>query len=877
MIRRFFVAFAVGFVCIFGATAARACTDDEIDVLGDGTQCETVKFTVTTTELAADATFQFYMSAKGTFYVDCGGDGILSSSTTDVSGKTITRSNTTGATYTCTYSTASGPDGYDIRFGGIAGTAANKPYSTATTAAASVIRFNVTPTLVARVSGSLGAIFPTRNATYTPRFRDTFSGCTNLTEIPSTLFSGVTGAATSRFYRTFYGCTSLQSIPAGLFDGINAQQTNMFYQTFYNCSGLTGYIPAGLFDKITSYASNMMYQIFYGTGLDTSCSGTTVQYTTIFDGYWNGRVSCVEPYITEIVLNDADATTASNPTTVYLKYGTGWYSDSNATTPISALSTNPTKTGYIFDGYWTVANGSGTQVIDANGGVITTDAILHLEKYGTASPQTVYANWVNNYTVTYSCGDGTGTPPANETATSRKTFNTPTTVNCSRDGYAFSGWLVSGTSDVKTTAFAWNYTEDKTFTAQWGDVKFSVTTTNLSANTTFRFILSVNGTVYIDWGDGTNQVIVRTNTTDTLYEHTYQSAGKYTMGFGAGRPTAYGAVEHAPIRFNSGLGSNVYSEDSRLTSSLIAGISGSLGALFPTIGASGVSNNPSFYRVFRKCVNLEGSIPPNLFAGATRTEQSMFAETFKGCTKLSGQIPAELFASAVGAPERTIFYETFMDCPNLWGEIPEELFATISGAPVYGIFENTFMRCTGLSGTIPENLFSGIVGAPAQYMFSGTFQGTTNLTGYVPRNLFSGITSGTTTNMMTNVFTDSGVWTECPCGTNQYITGFESWWSDRVSCQVGKKSNEHWNNGVCTTDCELGFTTLKTSNNLEYPILTDATGQHNINIGVGGDVCRVPLASGAASNAINVSFGGAIYHATVPDEIVPDGFTGQPE
>ena len=869
--KRVFIALLTIFACAFGATVSYACTSDEIDVLGDGTNCQTAKFTLTTTEIADGGIFQFYMSAKGTFYVDCGAGGALSG--TGASGKTITRSNTTGATYTCTYT--GNTEAKMIRFGGIAGTAANKPYSTANTVAASVIRFNVTPTLVASVSGSLGAIFPTRNATYTPKFRETFSGCTNLTEIPSTLFSGVTGAATYQFYRTFYGCTSLESIPDGLFSGISGTKTYLFYQTFYNCSGLTGYIPAGMFDKITTYSSNMMSNMFYGTGLDTTCSGTTVKYVTGFESYWSSKVSCTEPFVTPVALDDQSATTTSVPTTVYLKYGTGWYSDLNATTPISALATNPTKTDYDFDGYWTATNGAGTQIIDNDGNFLTTDAILKMAKITDAS-KTIYANWTQDYTVTYSCGDGTGTPPVSATATSGKTFNTPTTVNCSRDGYVFAGWLVSGTSDVKTTAFAWNYTEDKTFTAWWDDVKFSLTTTNLSANTIFRFILSVNGTVYIDWGDGTNQVIVRTDTTDTLYSHTYQSAGEYTIGFGGTRPTAYGALEHAPIRFNSGLGSSVYSEDSRVTSSLIARISGSLGALFPTIGTSGATTNPSFYRVFRKCVNLEGPIPPNLFAGATRTEQSMFAETFNGCTKLNGSIPPSLFATVVGAPAVTLFYETFMDT-NLSGEIPEDLFATISGAPIKGVFNNTFVRCARLSGTIPENLFSGIVGAPAQNMFAGTFQGTTNLTGYVPRNLFAGITSGTATGMMTNVFTDSGVWTECPCGTNQYITGFESWWSDRVSCQVGKKSNEHWNNGVCTTDCELGFTTLKTSNNLEYPILTDATVPHNINIGVGGDVCRVPLASGAASNAINVSFDGATYHATVPDEIVPTGFTGQPE
>ena len=949
------------------------------------------KFSITTTSISTNGTFRFYMSAKGTFYVDCGDGGTLSSSASDVSGMTVTRSNTTGATYTCTYSTAGIKT---IRFGGIAGTAANKPYSTATTAAASAIRFNVTPTLVASVSGSLGAIFPTRNTTYTPRFRETFSGCTNLTEIPSTLFSGVTGSMTYQFYRTFYGCTSLQSIPDGLFSGISGAKiylfyqtfyncsgltgsipsglfsnisgtaNYLFYQTFYNCSGLTGYIPAGMFDKITTYSTSMMASMFYGTGLDTTCSGTTVQYITGFEGYWSSKVSCTEPFVTPVVLDDQSATTGAVPTTVYLKYRTGWYSDSNATTPISALTTNPTKTDYNFDGYWTVANGAGTQVIDENGVFITSDSAIKITKI-TDAQKTIYANWTQDYTVTYDCGDGIGTPPENGTATLTKTF-TPATNTCTRDGYIFSGWGVSGTTDVKISNFVWNYTEDKTFAAQWAEPKFFVTTTNLSANTTFQLILAVAATVYIDWGDGSSQIIVRTSTADTIYSHKYVSAGAYEISFAATRPTSYGYYDHAPIRFCCGTGNAVYNS-SGLTPKLIAGISGSLGALFPALGGTANAKNPSFYRTFRGCSNLETPLPSNLFAGVTLAQRMMFAETFNGCSKLPGPIPENLFATISGTPSEVIFYETFNNCTNLTGEIPENLFSTISGAPEKGAFEltfagtglsgeipeglfsnitgtadelfmgtfhgcpnltgpipenlfatirgapktrlfeslfdgstgltgaipenlfsgitgapatymfrRTFAGATGLSGVIPENLFAGITGAPANYAFQETFNGATNLTGYVPNNLFAGITSGTATDFMSNIFADSGVWTACPCGTHQYVTGFEDYWSGRVSCQVGKKDNEHWNNGVCTTDCALGFSKLKSSTGLEFPILTDATGEHNINIGVGNSVCRVPLANGAANNNINVSFDGTTYHATAPDEIMPTGFTGQP-
>ena len=1004
MIRRFFIAFAVGFVCMFGATVSYACTSDEIDVLGDGTQCETAKFTVTTTNISANTTFLFAMSAKGTFYVDCGTGGTLNG--TGVSGKKITRSNTTSATYTCRYTTAGVKT---IRFGGIAGTAANKPYSTAGTA---VIRFNSSSSFVAGISGSLGAIFPTRNATYTPKFRETFSGCTNLTG----------------------------PLPANLFDGVTGTIDYMFYRTFYNCSKLTGYIPADMFDKITSYSNQMMTDMFYGTGLDTTCSGTTVQYTTGFEEYWNGKVSCTEPFVTPIVLDAQAATTTSAPTTVYLKYGIGWYSDLNATTSISALTTNPTKINYNFDGYWTSANGAGTQVIDENGDFIATDTTLRVVKITDAS-KTIYANWTRDYNVMYSCGDGTGTPPASATATLTKTFALPANT-CARDGYMFVGWLVSGTSDVKLSDFVWNYTGSKTFTAQWAEEKFTLTTTEIADGGNFQFTISAKGTFYVDCGAGgtlsssasdvSGVTITRSNPTggattpypSVTYTCTYTTAGIKTIRFGgiAGTGNAYPstvgtAEDRAAIRFYK-------------TRTLVAGISGSLGAIFPSRG-TGAAQQPQFFETFYDCTNLTGTIPDNLFSGVTGIGGSMFLRTFSGCTGLTGSIPENLFSGITGAPAQSMFSDTFRGCSGLTGSIPENLFSGISGKPAQVMFSGTFYGCSGLTGSIPENLFGGISGAPAPSMFADTFYGCSGLTGSIPENLFSGISgapassmfretfygcsgltgsipenlfsgisgapasgmfsstfygcSGLTGSIPENLFADisgapayymfeytfsgcsgltgsipadlfadisgapassmfrstfygcsgltgsipenlfSGIsgagagsmfistfygcsnlsgyvpkglfenitstgsagvsmtftntnlYTECPCGTRPAETGWGATVVDgRAVCEVGTKDNEHWNNGVCITDCALGFSKLKSSTGLEYPILSVTTTDHNINLSVGNGVCHVPLANGAANNNINVSFGGATYHATVPDEIVPTGFTGQP-
>jgi len=115
-------------------------------------------------------------------------------------------------------------------------------------------------------------------------------------------------------------------------------------------------------------------------------------------------------------------------------------------------------------GYWSaggVANYGGTSSrtpCDDGKTTMVTDASSASQCFSTVS--------VHN--VTYSCGDGTGTPPAATTAMNATQF-TPAANPCSRANYIFTGWGISGTNDVKDAevSFIWEYDEDKTLTAQW--------------------------------------------------------------------------------------------------------------------------------------------------------------------------------------------------------------------------------------------------------------------------------------------------------------------------------------------------------------------------------------------------------------------------
>ena len=115
------------------------------------------------------------------------------------------------------------------------------------------------------------------------------------------------------------------------------------------------------------------------------------------------------PNVYKITL-DKNASTAANgtPTTVYLKYATGWYKDANANTQISKLDNNPINMGYEFAGFYTEpVSSDGVQVIDMSGNLLASMLTF------TAQDTTIYAGWGKG-AITCPAGtyyDGTGGNP----------------------------------------------------------------------------------------------------------------------------------------------------------------------------------------------------------------------------------------------------------------------------------------------------------------------------------------------------------------------------------------------------------------------------------------------------------------------------------
>ena len=317
------------------------------------------------------------------------------------------------------------------------------------------------------------------------------------------------------------------------------------------------------------------------------------------------------------------------------------------------------------------------------------------------------------------------------------------------------------------------------------DTKFTVTTTSLSANQTFKFVLSAAGTFYVDWGDGsTVETITRNNTTPTEYSHTYTTAGVKTIKF-AGLATGYNTTSYnndkdssgAAIRF--GASNNNISTRTGGTPTLIASLDGSIGSAFPTLnGGTNDSDKPTFFDLCNGCTNLQ-TISGNLFSGVTTAKKNLFRSVFDKCTNLTG-IPATLFSYAQGSAE--------------------------------SMFRSAFYQCKKLS-VFPENLFPNLNGA-ADNMFMYTFYEVTFQTAdqYIPGNTFLGLNGQTATKLFDSAFKKSNLVTSCPDGTddvtNTYYSAYQQSWDSKKACAIIQHTSctgaEYLSGSVCLP-CPSGY------------------------------------------------------------------------
>ena len=269
--------------------------------------------------------------------------------------------------------------------------------------------------------------------------------------------------------------------------------------------------------------------------------------------------------------------------------------------------------------------------------------------------------------------------------------------------------------------------------------KFSLTINqthyqSVKKTTDFKFSIGAAGTFYVDWGDGTEETIVKNNTNLVTYSHDYKTTDAiYTIRLG-GKATEY-SENFTSIRFSDLFYD--YADDGEDCSyaHAIESIEGSLGKIFRTLPNNAVKQ-PRFNTTFwggamenynHGCYAKITSIPENLFTGISGAPiQFMFSETFSDCRNLT-TIPNGLFAGISGTPASYMFSGTFYGCSGLTS-IPDGLFGNLTGAPAEGMFFSTFDGCSKLT-SIPENLFGNISGTAQNFMFYRTFSHCTSLTG----------------------------------------------------------------------------------------------------------------------------------------------------
>ena len=722
-----------------------------------------------------DTTFQFNIYAKGTFYIDCGENGTLSANNATISGNTISKTSVNSSTIGCKYTGDLAER--TIRIGG----KATQYVGSYIQANRSALLFGsaAAKSYLKSIEGDLSAVFP----------------------------AGTSNATTPGFNGTFSGCTGLESISDNLFAGYTRGIAYMFQQTFNGCSGLTGPIPPTLFEGLiannVAYSSNMMKNIFSGSGFAQSCDPALglVRYETRYDSYWSPKVSCISTSMEQqcssgYYLPHNTLVCTACPTGYTCAGGTYTFDETNDQGLVP--STYTCSNGYFLPANATSCSACPTGYTCA-GGTYTFDP---------TNDQGI----TMSYTVTYSCGSGTGNPPISNINIVPNQAVSPAVNSCvAPTGYgSFVGWEVSGTNDIKTpeTAFTWEYTEDKTFTAKWAPNTYTVTyscdsgtgnppTTNTSATYDSSFTPAEStctppsGQRFVGWAvSGTDDVISSTvvwqyieDKTLTAQYKTY-SVSFRTINFDGSTSRAIGFKMMAAGTFyvNCGDGGTLYlNVDSNNYST-----DGNKGMFITNNVDIGAQIICSYSTDGVKTVYFEGEATGYYSNWDNSALTFYFSDYRTNLAAISGDLSAVFPDLGINQTQHPSFFNAFVGCSNLT-EISDTLlsgYTTAQAKMFYSMFKQTGLQ------ELPPHLLANITSfdqSGQSYAFNEMFQGC-RISGYIPSTFFQGLLGqpvGNYAGAMTRIFNgNSSMATSCNGypETIQYVTGYESSWNNKVMC-----------------------------------------------------------------------------------------------
>jgi uncharacterized repeat protein (TIGR02543 family) len=126
------------------------------------------------------------------------------------------------------------------------------------------------------------------------------------------------------------------------------------------------------------------------------------------------------------------------------------------------------KSDHFFGGWNTNADGTGTNYSAGS-------------SYTLSGNVTLYAKWLELYTITFNLNGGSGTTPASQTAGSGLTITLPGRGGLSKSGYFFGGWNTNadGTGETYSAVSSYTVTGNVTLYARWTNaVAMTVSTTS---------------------------------------------------------------------------------------------------------------------------------------------------------------------------------------------------------------------------------------------------------------------------------------------------------------------------------------------------------------------------------------------------------------
>jgi len=181
------------------------------------------------------------------------------------------------------------------------------------------------------------------------------------------------------------------------------------------------------------------------SGWNTKADGTGTNYNAGSSYTPAGNITLYAQW-TSVVTFDINSGTGTTPAAQSVVAG------SRITLP---NGTGLTKSGYLFKGWNTSADGTGTNY---NAG----------SSYTPTGSITLYARWMYP-TVTFNTNSGSGTPPAAQSAAAGSAITLPDGSGLSRTGYTFSGWNTntSGTGTTYDADSLYTLTGDITLYAKW--------------------------------------------------------------------------------------------------------------------------------------------------------------------------------------------------------------------------------------------------------------------------------------------------------------------------------------------------------------------------------------------------------------------------